>query len=114
MKFLNVCEVPVDGLAKGEKNFSPSMTVPDMSLTVRDILERFVTGRSFDNLYREAFFSEEMEDIRGMDLVETTALSQDNVQNIIDLKEKLSKPVDSTPVPPVDSTPVPPVNNEIV
>lgn len=45
----------------GELNNSPSVTVPDESLSIKDILERYVTGQPLDNLRRSAIFGDDVE-----------------------------------------------------
>lgn len=45
----------------GEFNSLPSETVPDESLSVKDILQRFVTGMPLDTLRRSAIFGDDME-----------------------------------------------------
>lgn len=45
----------------GEVNSSPSVTVPDESLSVKDILQRFVMGQPLDILRRPATFGDDME-----------------------------------------------------
>lgn len=45
----------------GEVNSSPSVTVPDESLSIKDILQRFVTGQPLDILRRSAIFGDDME-----------------------------------------------------
>lgn len=45
----------------GELNNSPSATVPDESLSIKDILQRFVSGQPLDTLRRSAIFGDDME-----------------------------------------------------
>lgn len=49
-----------------EENHLPSMTVPDQSLTVREILERFTRGL-MPPISRELQFTEDLEDLRGLE-----------------------------------------------
>lgn len=45
----------------GERNDSPSMTVPDQSLSIKDILQRFVNGQPLDNLRCSTIYGDDME-----------------------------------------------------
>lgn len=45
----------------GEVNNAPSETLPDESLSIKDILQRFVTGQPLDTLRRSAIFGDELE-----------------------------------------------------
>lgn len=45
----------------GEVNSSPSVTVPDESLSVKDILQRFVSGQPLDIVRRSAVFGDDLE-----------------------------------------------------
>lgn len=45
----------------GEVNSLPSVTVPDESLSVKDILQRFVSGQPLDIVRRSAVFGDDLE-----------------------------------------------------
>lgn len=45
----------------GEVNSSPSETIPDESLSIKEILQRFVSGQPLDAVRRSAVFGDELE-----------------------------------------------------
>lgn len=80
----------------GEKNGEPSMTQPDMTMSISEILNRFAAGRppSFQQNLR--YTGEEFRpEMRGMDLVEQNELIKANAARISELetsyKEKQQK-----------------------
>lgn len=71
--------------AKGEVNTAPSMTVPDQSLTIREIMQRYARGIPLDSgrvpMYQED--DEFVPDLERMDLAEIEAY-------LDDLKERIT------------------------
>lgn len=63
--------------SKGEVNKSPSLTVPDDTLSIREIIERYTKGLSAPIMF-EKVYSEDNPDIRGLDLVELKELAEEN------------------------------------
>lgn len=67
-----------------EKNFLPSETVPDQTMSVRDIIRRFASG-TVNDVSREPQFTEDMPDLRGYDISQLHDMrlqAKDDVQAI--------------------------------
>jgi hypothetical protein len=77
--------------ANGETSKLPSMTVPDQSLTVRQILQRFANGTLGDISMNEPFYSEDLPDLRGMDMVQLNDMKREANQDILDIKAELKR-----------------------
>lgn len=84
----------------GEKNTLPSDTVPDQSLTVKDILFRFSKGLPLDNLERPLVYGDSSEqhednfDVHpsnqfGMDYVDVMEAQRANVAKLSEFTERL-------------------------
>ncbi|AXH73894.1 MAG: hypothetical protein [Microviridae sp.] len=89
-----------------EKNNGISQTVPDQSYSVREILEKFASG-TLPDLTREQTFSEDMPDLRGMDISELHQLKADARSDVATLKErektlkqKQKEQINTPPTPP--------------
>lgn len=76
-----------------------SMTIPDDTYTIREILDKFSRGQSLDRLYRPesstydgaaTFDSPDMEKLRDSDFTERDEYKEINKQNIDKNKEKLN------------------------
>lgn len=67
--------------SKGEVNKSPSLTVPDDTLTIRQIIDRYTKGLSAPIMF-DKVYSEDNPDIRGLDIVELKQLAEEN-QSVI-------------------------------
>lgn len=105
---------------EGSYNYLPSMTVPDDSMSLTDILQRFAAGLPINGNNQEQFYEEdELPDLRTMDLEEIAMMKikndediarhRENLQNahnkkerqrIIDDYEKSKPPVPAVPAPP--------------
>lgn len=86
--------------APKEANVLPSMTVPDQSLTVKDILFRFSKGLPLDNMERPLVYGDVVEqnddnfDVHpsnqfGLDLVDIESARRANSEAISEFKERL-------------------------
>lgn len=86
-----------------EINTGISETVPDQTLTVRDILTRFSNGTLEDIVNNNMDFSEDMPDLRGLDIVELqqmkidAQMDIDEINAMIEMHEQVNDP---TPTPP--------------
>jgi len=70
----------------------PSMTVPDQSMSVKEILDRFARGLPIDGRKVPLYEGEtDMPDIRGLDLAERQAMYEAAEQELKEIKEKLNK-----------------------
>lgn len=71
---------------KGESNNGTTMTEPDATLSIKELLLNHTTARP----YREPIYLEEMEmpDLGRMDLVEIQEMYESNNQSIADLKSQ--------------------------
>lgn len=50
-----------------EKNFLPSETVPDQSMSVREIMQKFASG-TLGDISTEPYYNEDLPDLRGLDI----------------------------------------------
>lgn len=78
-----------------ELNYGISQTVPDQSLTVREILTKFANG-TLPDIYEEPEFTEDLPDLRGLDISQVHEMNRENKQKIEELdktdkKEKAEK-----------------------
>lgn len=75
-----------------EKNTLPSKTIPDQSMSMREIIERFAKGLSMDNA-RVPLYDEEddMPDIRTLDLAEIEEYKNEYIARMADVHEKDSR-----------------------
>lgn len=94
-----------------EKVIGKSETLPDQSLSVRDILQKFANG-TLDEIANDAFYSEDLPDLRGLDITELEEMKRDaqmdidEIQAMIDMHEQVIPPSDPSPsVPPTTETP---------
>jgi len=74
---------------KGEKNTMPSLTKPDQSLTVQQILDRFASGRPVGGGYEEVYYGGEDDPPHWerMDYAERQSY-RENVQDELDKVKK--------------------------
>lgn len=82
-------------LDKGEVNNKPSMTVPDQSMSLRELLDRFARGLPTGGQKTEIWHGEDedMPDTSKMDLIDRMDLIEANKDFIQETKQKLqSKP----------------------
>lgn len=70
----------------GELNNEPSLTVPHQALTIREILARYASGTVPDVMTRDENYSEDNEDLRGIDIAEYHDLKASNSTEIETLK----------------------------
>lgn len=89
-----------------ESNKGKSMTVPDQSMSIRDIIDKFAHG-VLPDFSHELEYSEEMPDLRGMDLSELHQMRKEVKQEIKDIEAEIKNRKDTPPLP--DDTP-PPAN----
>ncbi|MDX8558673.1 hypothetical protein OZ663_18515 [Elizabethkingia sp. HX CGY] len=101
-----------------EKTIGKSETVPDQSLTVREILKKYANG-TLDDISSQPFYNDDvdgydMPDLRGLDITELTQLKRDaeldidEINAMIKLQEQTTGNQDSTPspsAPPTTETP---------
>lgn len=70
----------------------PSMTVPDQSMTVKEILDRHARGLPLDGRKVPMYEGEtDMPDLKGLDLAERQALYELAQQELEEIKQKLNK-----------------------
>lgn len=78
----------------GVTNTLPSLTVPDQSLTLRELLTNYTRGQDLPLSNKTpAFFDDStfIPDIKKMDLVDIQELMEDNAKKAGELKHKLSE-----------------------
>lgn len=77
-----------------EQNDEPSLTIPDQTLTIKEILQRYASGQSLEGktpYYDESESEEYYPNPRYMDLAEREELSQDYREEIQHIKTKAEK-----------------------
>ncbi|WP_407512824.1 hypothetical protein [Elizabethkingia miricola] len=96
-----------------EKVIGKSETLPDQSLSVRDILQKFANG-TLDEIANDAFYSEDLPDLRGLDITELEEMKRDaqmdidEIEAMIKLHEQTTGNQESNPSPsdtPITETP---------
>lgn len=81
-----------------------SKTIPDQTLTVRDILLKFASG-TLDELSKELEYNEDMPDLRGLDISELydmradAQMDIDEINAMIKLQEQTTGNQEDTPPP---------------
>lgn len=76
----------------GESSIQPSMTIPDQSMTIAEILAKFHKGLPFSNMREEVWNGEEdLPDLSIMDLADRQELIEHNKAQIQDLRDKAQK-----------------------
>lgn len=76
----------------GEQNNLPSKTVPDQSLTVREILDRYARGLPASGVRQEIWDGEEdLPDPRTLDLADIQELKEANEADIARMRSDLAK-----------------------
>lgn len=76
--------------SKGEINTGISETIPNQALTVRQILERYASGTVMPISY-DLDYSDDLPDIRFMDITELDLLAEENADVIQRHKDKEAK-----------------------
>jgi hypothetical protein len=77
-----------------EKNNEPSLTIPDQTLSIKQILERYASGQSLEGkipYYDESESEEYYPDPRYMDLAEREELAENYREEIQSIKTKAEK-----------------------
>lgn len=77
----------------GEKYQLPSRTVPDQSMSVTEIMQRFASGLPVDGARVAMFEEEQMPNVAAMDLSEKMDLLRANQRVITMLKDKEQKAI---------------------
>lgn len=73
-----------------ETNYGISATVPDGSLTVRQIIDRFASGTLSDiDFKKDLMYSEDLPDLRGLDITELTEMRKQARQDVKDLTDEI-------------------------
>lgn len=70
----------------GEINTDPSMTVPDMSMSIQEIMQRHVQGRPYPKGNKNLLYTGDVPspDTRTMDITEIDAMKERNLELIRD------------------------------
>jgi len=89
-KFKNAAKLTSS--ADMEVNTQVSCTVPDQSLSMREILLRYVNGTVSDiSLNSELVYSEDMPDLRGIDISELQQLKKEAQADVKDIQAELNR-----------------------
>lgn len=71
----------------GEINNKKSLYVPDQTMSLREIVDRFTSSAPLPSIGKEElFYSEDMEDLRFMDVTERVALMQEAKLSLSQMK----------------------------
>ncbi|OPC58832.1 hypothetical protein [Elizabethkingia bruuniana] len=79
-----------------ESNSVKSETVPDQSLTVRQILDKFASGTIGDIGHNDLDYSEDLPDLRGLDITELEAMKADAQMDIDEINAMIAFQEQST------------------
>lgn len=84
---------------RGESNYGPSMTIPDQTMSVAEIMQRYARGLPIEGakvpLYDE---DNDMPDINRLDLAERQEMIQQAKDELADIKERhKKKPLEKSP-----------------
>lgn len=74
--------------AIGEVNKGVSKTVPDQAMSIKEILERFASGRPVPN-FKGAYYEEDFPDLAGLDFTELDDMKKANLESIENLTQKI-------------------------
>lgn len=77
----------------GEKNNKPSVTIPDQSMTVKEIMSRFARGLSVTGNKVPVYNGEDddMPDLSRLDLVERQEVLEQVEQEVKDIKARINE-----------------------
>lgn len=74
--------------ARGEKNFKPSLTVPDQTMSLRELLHRHTRGLPLHHVERPTYYNEdETIDLKKLDLTEIQELKEQAAADILRLQD---------------------------
>lgn len=76
--------------ARREKFFKPSLTIPDETLSIREILERFARGIPMENVSKIPVYDgeeNELPDLRTLDISEIQAYAQE----VVDIRSRFEE-----------------------
>ena len=79
---------------KGKTFTQPSLTIPDQTMTIRTIMERYARGLPFEDRKTPLFDVDELStgvDLRKLDLVDIQEMSSDHKKTINKHKQSLEK-----------------------
>lgn len=79
---------------EGEKFDQPSLTVPDQTMSMRTLMERYARGLPLDNMKKPLYDVDELStgvDLRKMDLVDIQEMTMEHKNLIKGHKDKLER-----------------------
>lgn len=71
-----------------EVNTKVSMTVPDMALSVREIMQRYASG-TLDQIQNELYYSEDLPDLRGLDISQVMEMKKEAQADVKRLQQEI-------------------------
>lgn len=74
-----------------EKNILPSLTIPDQSYTIAEIIDRFTRGLNFEGIRVPIYSDEDFPDIRNLDISEIDEIRRANQKNQNELRQRLNE-----------------------
>lgn len=79
----------------GELNYAPSETIPDVTLSIREIMDRYARGIPFDNVKTPVYNGEaEFPNLQHMDLADREAYILEREAELRTLKQTLKEAYD--------------------
>lgn len=93
MQFKTLWNLEKFPTTKEERNYSPSMTIPDQSLSVKEILDRFARGLPLEGQRVPIYDGEEndMPDITHMDLADQQTIKENYQAELEELNQNQIK-----------------------
>lgn len=99
---LNATEFPI----LGEKHFTPSQTVPDQTMSMRELLDRYARGLPLAGAKEPMYYGEEdLPDLHRLDLAEIQELKEANKQRIADQQADLQRQANAKKHPKKTASP---------
>jgi hypothetical protein len=81
-----------------EHNTMPSMTVPDQTMSIKEIFRRFAQGLPIEGQKVPVYDDEYIPDVTKMDLADVQRLREENADYIKSMQERLQKPKRKTEI----------------
>lgn len=94
-----------------ESNTLPSDTVPDQGMSVREIISKYASG-IMPGVSRELEYTEDLPDLRGMDISELHNYKREVREEIQLIEEELNSR-EEPPTPPTPTPPEPPKTEDL-
>lgn len=91
MRKFRVSSSQFGGDADTEHFTKPSLTVPNEALSVRELLRRHNAGTLTEDIVIPSEFTGDLDDVRGLDIVQLEEKTKAHAKVVDDLKDQLSE-----------------------